>query len=334
MSYNPTGITISTVQFEVWQDCNNNCKFCYLNSGRCNTNNQQKIDNINKVISYITNPVEMSSFNGVGLIGGEFFQGQLHNPDVKNTWLTLMSTLSELMDNDKIMEVWITATLMIKDLTDLYDSLDKFHFDNFKEGQRVLLCTSYDTEGRFHSEDQRKQWFENVKTIKEKYPNVYLHCSIITSNAFVKDVVYNNWDFNNIDQYCSTDYKVPTSFKFDIFGIRKENDYWEHVRDVSSKEIDNFFIENRNDFLKFLKLFAQHYGYEKLKIFSGNEFHSQKLISFAGERFSEDDRWNGENDVICSKCGHRYDGYCYLDSCKCAYCDAQELYNMYVEGEE
>ena len=73
--------SIKCLQFELWQDCDNGCEWCYLKDHRILTNDQQKIHNIQEVIKDI-NSDSLNDFNAIGLIGGEFFQGQMSNIDV------------------------------------------------------------------------------------------------------------------------------------------------------------------------------------------------------------------------------------------------------------
>ena len=95
MSFDKTGNfskAIKCLQFELWQDCDNCCDWCYLKDHRILTTDEQKLDNINKVIEDI-NSDSLNDFNAIGLIGGEFFQGQLNNPKVKEKFLDLIKVI-------------------------------------------------------------------------------------------------------------------------------------------------------------------------------------------------------------------------------------------------
>ena len=44
---------------------------------------------------------------------------------------------------------------------------------------KTLLCTSYDSIGRFHTDEHRSMWIKNMKDIHIKYPELKLHTEII-----------------------------------------------------------------------------------------------------------------------------------------------------------
>lgn len=62
---------IKTLQFELWQNCNNNCDFCYLDKNRIISSKNDKINNIKRAKEIIEN--EICNFNGIGLIGRRIF---------------------------------------------------------------------------------------------------------------------------------------------------------------------------------------------------------------------------------------------------------------------
>ena len=130
---------IKCLQFELWQDCDNCCDWCYLKDHRILTTDEQKLDNINKVIEDI-NSDSLNDFNAIGLIGGEFFQGQLNNPKVKEKFLDLIKVINEKFQFNKIKEFWLTASLIKANQNDLFDVLKAI---DFNENQRVILCTSF-----------------------------------------------------------------------------------------------------------------------------------------------------------------------------------------------
>ena len=114
MSYDNTGKSsksIKCLQFELWQDCDNCCEWCYLKDHRILTNNEQKIHNIQEVIKDI-NSDSLNDFNAIGLIGGEFFQGQMKNKEVKQAFLQMIQKINNKLMEDKIKEFWITASLI------------------------------------------------------------------------------------------------------------------------------------------------------------------------------------------------------------------------------
>lgn len=332
MSKNRSGaVDIKAVQFELWQICNNNCKFCYLNHGRVFSTPEKMIQNIQQVKQFITDQDKMKSYNCIGLIGGEFFQGQLSTEMLKKEFLGLISTMNEQIINKNVLELWITASLMDEDLTDLFASLDLLDFDKMDDDCRVFLCTSYDSQGRFRDDNHKELWYKNLEIIKQKYPKLFLHTQIITTQAFLEEVDNGGFSFEKLDKLSGVDYKLPGSFRiYYTDKIKNKEAYPKHLREVKPQFPPKFFVEHRDDFLCFLRQMADFYGAEKLLQFADNKARSMTLISFEDDHTIWD-RWSEDNSSENADCGHPYDSYAYLDSNKCARCDAMTLYNMIME---
>ena len=79
---------MKVLQFELWQECNNKCEFCYLGSNIEHTADQTKIESLKRTINMVDNIDP--SYEVVAFIGGEFFQGQLKNPTVRALFFELM----------------------------------------------------------------------------------------------------------------------------------------------------------------------------------------------------------------------------------------------------
>lgn len=324
---------IKAIQFELWQNCNNNCAFCYLNKGRVLISPDKMIQNIESAEKILNDKDRMKQYNCVGFIGGEFFQGQLSTKELKQSFIVLMQKLNQMLLNKEILEVWITASLMNDNLQDLFDSFDCFEFDKFDDDCRIFMCTSYDTKGRFKSVHQKEQWYKNLEEVKNRYPKLFLHTQIITTQSFLEEVESGEFSFARLDKLSGADYKLPGSFRaYYTDEIKNEESYPNHLRSIKSEFPDKFFVEHRDDFIKFLRRLAEFYGIDKLLQFADNKARSMTLISFSDEHTILD-RWSEDNHNENAKCGHPYDSYAYLDSNKCARCDALWLYNI-LTGEE
>ncbi len=165
-------MNVRALQFEIWNNCNNNCDFCYLKESRVISSPEQQIANIKKVKQIIEQ--EIQGYNAVGLAGGEFFQGQLKY--CKNEFFDLLKFICA----QDIKELWLAAILIDENQDDLWETLDLLPKD-----KRILLCTSYDTIGRFHTAEQEEQWFKNIKRVAEKYSHVVLHTQTIITQHFI-----------------------------------------------------------------------------------------------------------------------------------------------------
>ena len=133
-----------SLQFELWQECNNNCKFCYLGHENRRTPKDVKLSSLQRALNIISDENNYPEYNTIGFIGGEFFQGQLKDADVRSLFFKVMKKTADLYNSKKIKQVWISATLTIGHQQDLYQTLRLFNDHN-----DIWIITSWDTIGRF-----------------------------------------------------------------------------------------------------------------------------------------------------------------------------------------
>lgn len=217
------------IQFELWKDCNNGCKFCF--------NHMQPLFNKLDSIIEITNLIhslDLSDYSIIGFMGGEFFDNQLSNPQIKDKFYNLVHYC--LLNNK---QVYITTALLFKDNTHIYKFLDFIKYIN-KE-KNILLCTSYDTWGRFHTIEQEDIWKSNMKSIHNSYPNIEIHTETILTEDFIDKVLSNKFNIKDFETEYNThiDYIEP-----------------QVINPFTSKESMAIeypeFFPKRKDFLKFL----------------------------------------------------------------------------------
>lgn len=332
---------IQAIQFELWPDCHSGCKFCYLNGTRRVTTRKEKANNIKKTITTLKNKYLMKKYNAVGLIGGEFFQGQLIG--IENEWNTLIDQLNQMLCLREIKEVWITSSLLFSnnDLNDMINTLSRFNFNELNDDQRIIMCTSYDTVGRFNKDidgdnpgednnNAEDYWFNHLKKLHEVFPKLTLHTQTILTQDTIDKLIENPDYFDFITEYSMIDFRYPSITRADCPTATTIEDY----RSIMMKRVndfpEHFFIENRNRFLKFLKVFANKYGIEKVEnLIHQPEMRSRRLIIYVDNAEIED-RWNDDRNVYLP-CGHLVDGLCYVDTDdKCIYCDIEK----FIENQE
>ena len=325
MSFDATGkssTSIKCLQFELWQDCNNCCEWCYLKDHRVLTTDKQKIHSIKEVIKDI-NSDSLNDFNAIGLIGGEFFQGQLKNSEVKSEFLNMIKVIENKLVLNEIKEFWITASLIDENQSDLIDILNLLNFDELDNDQRIILCTSYDTMGRFHTKEAEQTWFKNLKEIHSRFPKIILHTQSILTQDLIEKTIENPKLFDEILKYSMLDFKIPNYFRDKELAINGVKDYKSLLRDNAYKFPNKFFIKDHKTLLKFLPIYIEIFGKDKLK----NLINYPSLRSHTLKIFSEDyilsNRWEYGEDRY-QKCGHLLDGQCYLNSDRCMYCDIEK----------
>lgn len=313
-----------TLQFELWHHCGNKCSMCYLGKEGDFTPDSKKIEALNHAYNDLNNPEIMKNYNTIGLIGGEFFQGQMQNPEVRRLFFKLIHKIHDMYADGSIIANWIDATLTIGDEKDLYEVLDIFK--DIKSG--FWLITSYDTMGRFHTKKMEDHWHEHMKRIHDEYPTVNLNiCSILTGDFINKylDGTLSLRDF--MEKYGNAWFLKQPYPPREYSG-----QYTLDVRKrVNSTMLPNFFPK-RQDFINFLikvykedhwlwdKLYNIHYRADML-IRNSND---DKRRNVAEERH-KDSKVEGTGSPVNPICGHLTEYCAYSDSDACMLCDKQKI---------
>ena len=79
------------IQFELWKDCKVGCKFCY-NRGQQDVN---KLESLRFVLDKLDD-LEVLDYNEIGFIGGEFFNDEMSNLEVKELFYKLFKKVSKM----------------------------------------------------------------------------------------------------------------------------------------------------------------------------------------------------------------------------------------------
>ena len=243
------------IQFELWKDCSLGCKFCF--------NKKQKDVNKIESLQFVLNKLddsEMLDYNEIGFIGGEFFNNELKDNDVKQLFYNLFKILSTM----HFEKIYITGALMY----DMQQYLIPFlnYLKKLKILEKVLLCTSYDLKYRFYTKEREDLWKNNMLTLHKLYPELKLHTETVITQYFF-DAVLN--DEFSITEFCNTyhtrlDYIEPTS------GL-----YYKDKQECM-KDIPDFF-PTKDSFIDFMMKTGVESNEIDLKTFLSMEIRSNKL---------------------------------------------------------
>ena len=293
----------SCVQFKLWDDCNNHCTFCYLNKIRKNTSKEEKLNRLSILKTRLLS-LDLSKYDRVGLIGGDFYLGELDG--LENAWIDILKQI----DSMDLRVYWIASALTQPDPTFLLESLKDL------DKSRVLICTSYDTVGRFTG-NKLNNWKNNINLLLEKGYDINI--TAIPTKEFIEE--YHNGLF---PKQCSVNLCEPHLGTEWYCKIDKEK-----YNETLVKENTLFNLPTRSEFTKFLidnpKILNTYINY------SNN--HSNDIIDF-DEHLSYEIRNNrlDENNLFAnSSCGHPHFCRFYKDSDKCAMCDAINIYNLQLK---
>lgn len=318
---------MKSLQFELWEQCGSNCSFCYLGTQNQFTPDHIKLHSLKEALKTISDEKKYTEegYEVLSYLGGEFFQGQLNNPDVRAAFFELMKKTAELLERGVIKAVWIYATMTIGNQQDLYDVLKLF-----KRKEGLWILTSYDTIGRFHTKKMFETWDMNMKRIHQLYPEIRFNITTILTEDACQKYLNNELSFKAMmDEYhCAFFFKQCG--KPDMYKTKQE----------MNKAIPNFFPK-RNTFLDFLikfrkeesaemwaKLFNLFYRADTLYRNQNQDGHQMELNIRDKKTGVEIDPSSGN---YVGSCGHMNTYKAYIDSDECCLCDKLEIETMIDE---
>lgn len=318
-----------SMQFELWQECNSLCKFCYLGKENRCTPNRLKEKVLDATFEKISDLSNYEEYDTLSFIGGEFFQGQLADQTVREKFYKIMNKAHWLMKNGYINSIWMCATLTIGEQKDLYEFLDIFSdIQPTTPNGGVWICTSYDTIGRFHSEKMHDNWKYHMKNIHDKYPHVKFNTTMILTGDLVAKFLNDEFSFTEFSKQYNTNFffKQPAPGHFGYSGDMESKQRMEEY-------LPNFFPK-RSDFLQFLSKFSQ----TNPEIFSHlfniefraddlyRNFNDEERLMVWNHRFKDKkEETNVPDDMALNKCGHLLQYASYIDSDKCMICDRDNI---------
>ena len=229
------------------------------------------------------------------------------------------------LNEGKIDEVWICATLTIGDQADLFETINKFN-----DKSKVWILTSYDTVGRFHTDAMKQKWLSNLAKVRETYPDIKINITSILTGDFIDKYLNNTLDLFEISNKYNTAIFLKPTCPIDRDETKK------YSKEETNKIIPNFF-PTREQFISFLyqyrsnesdfmydKLFNMKYRSDYLFRFDDDEMHcSHRLKDTHQEVYDKN-----ATDSMVNECGHSTQYNIYLDSDECAVCDKEMIRNM------
>lgn len=265
------------MQIRIWKDCSNGCSFCSLKNKNITKLKDKKI-RLKKLLNLTDKKI--------GLIGGEFFEGQLMG--CEQEWLSMIASLQ--CDSLFISANLIQESYLLKETLQIRPD--------------ILICTSYDTVGRFRTNTQKEEWLYRVQNLSHAF------CTVIPTQDMIQDVFVDRIS-------CGINLCEPH------LGVEwYKNVNKERYHELLIKENTIFNLPKRKDLLRWLcnhpnvLSLMKHYKethFDTIYTFDDNN----QLIPEIQHRFNSQD-FNAE-------CGHQYFSRCYADSDRCLICDLEEI---------
>lgn len=301
------------LQFYMWWDCNNHCEFCFAKIlKKVPTDNARRLQITQNAINILENRKD-EQFDVIGLIGGEFFENQIADPDVNKKYIELIHKCIDMVENKKANMIYIMTHLIYQDTKYLDQVLDVFRERNALD--KVMICTSYDPWGRFHTEARKKIWYDNVEKLLAE--NVLVHVEIVVSEYFLEALFAGEVDLQYFkDRGIVLDFLNPQGL-YEPDGIIADN------KERTMEHLTEKWLPTRESFIKFLFFLKKFNPVQVDRLFS-LEIRAQELHIMSNDyiRTRDIETYNeniGFDNIM--ECGHSNKFAFYSNSDKCMICD-------------
>ncbi len=344
-----------TFQWELWSFCNQKCVFCYLGADNKDTRAERQMKSLIDFEKSIDN-LDYTLYNNISIIGGEFFQGEFHTPEIKEKFLSIMKKIGQLYEDKKIGSCWLTCTLTRKEQDGLYDLLDYFKKNKiFVPNKKytasgLWLCTSYDTKGRFHTQEQKDNWNYHMLNIHKHYKFVKFNTTMILTGNLIDEYLKGNLHFDKFSKKYNTTlfFKQPgLGTKYDPFiqeYRRKNNCSYQEAHLEAKKDANkncykwNFF-PLRQQFLEFLErvyLKEPEYYDRICNIrYRADELHrnyndnDSDITNRRSKNSLIEEELGDMSEMTIEECGHLITYAAYCDNNSCCLCDKKLIGDLY-----
>ena len=127
-----------------------------------------------------------------------------------------------------------------------------FDWDSLDSDQKILLPTSYDTKGRFHTEQDKDKWYNNVQYLANMFPKLEVYGTAITTQAFVEELLEDRFVYPQGMR--ALNLLVPRLVDADYFQADTHTSKYHDILSSKKNEYPEwFFPKSRQQFIQFLK---------------------------------------------------------------------------------
>lgn len=288
------------LQLGLWLECNSHCAFCRNKETIMDKNfTEDKIDNIHRAIEIIKS-LKKGEYDFLGIIGGEFFQGQI-TEDVAPHFIELAKLIKEKIDQGYLKQLFVATCLMGEHN---YEEFQKYFGDYEKD--QILICTSFNYFGQFNLQFTKENWNRNFELFLQNGYN--LHIEIIATQANLEAIIDEKFD---LLYWVQNNVRIDFLRPIDFCSQPKQNFPW--------------FFPKRETFIKFMMFLEQHYPNMLDDLMSLKQRASHLHNFTANEEISRSEEFNeGEGKIL--DCGHSEIFKAYIDSDHCMACDILAMY--------
>ena len=282
-------------EFLLWDNCNNNCKFCWQRKEPRLYDHNTRLIILNDVIEFIQSD-KFEKGSHVLVCGGEIFD----KPSDFQVLSTFFFIIIQLMKQGIIDLLYLNTNLIYLNINGLYDALEQLK--NADLLHRVHFTTSYDIEGRFKNEHDRNVMLTNLETISNKYPDLPIITNVILTKQACDAII---------------------DGRFKVKDFMEKNNCWVNL--LPYIVLDNEFTADRATIFKALKAVdAQCPGY--LEKYVPNMCIKQEKWLY----MYKEGEFQFCSCVISPDCGHAINFKKYSPEGSCFCCDLENVFGEYI----
>ncbi len=278
-------------EFLLWDNCNNNCKFCFQRELPRLFSLKQREQILNKTIDFI-NSDNFLKGSHILVVGGEIFD----KPTDFNILYTFFEDIINKMLNDDIEYLYLNTNLLYKDLSSLYRVLTLLNENSLLH--RLKFTTSYDFEGRFKTKDDELLMLSNLEKLKWLFPNVNIVVNMILTDKACEYILNDKFDFMHFRQKYDIEINLLPYIIYDYNLSAPKEKIFKTLQKI--QDLDKNYIEN------YIKNF---------------DLNQDKLLFV----------YKNDNYEFCScehgSCGHSINFRRYSTENTCFVCDLKEFFN-------
>lgn len=282
-------------EFLLWDNCNNNCKFCHQKQNYHKLVDDQKRRSIEKIIEFL-NSEKFIKGSHVLLVGGEIFDSPTIFTDMNN----LISFIINKMKTNEIDLLYINTNLIYKKLDSVLFLLNSIKENNLFS--RLKFTTSFDLEGRF-TPKTKELMLHNLKYIMDNYPDCRIVVNMMLANELCTQILNKEFSVKEFCDYYKVQINLIPYIILDLQLAANRNKIFKTLRFV------DFEIPG------YLKSYIDNFDLPQNKI-----LHWYNPLTDRFEYCSSDP----------AECGHSENFKNYSGNGTCFICDLKELFNDYL----
>lgn len=235
-------IATKIYEFLLWDNCNNNCKFCFQKKNPRLFSIQQQASIIEKVLQFLKDD-NFEEQSHIMLAGGEIFDNAQ-----RSFLIPFFDKITNLILEKHINLVYLNTNLIYNadSMKLLMQCLDFFSKKNVLDNLR--FTTSYDINGRFKNDDDRLLFLKNIHTLKTKHQNLKIFVNMILTNDLCNNLIQDNFNiFQFMDKHDVFVHLIPFIVN-DVEMMPTQNALFETLQHIRQQNNDyfNFFMYDLN----------------------------------------------------------------------------------------